>query len=100
MACTTNTEQVKQWKRVENSKVTQGSEVTPFYGRFSKKIWVNSFTVSKTFEKWYIDVNLGEVTFIAFVFREGYKKIETTSESVYPLKRLSNYLNKWVKSKK
>ena len=27
-----NTEQGKQWKRVENSKVTQGSEVTPFYG--------------------------------------------------------------------
>lgn len=55
---------------------------------------------TKTFEKWYDNFNFREDTLIAFVFRDSYKKIDTTSESLHILKRLSNDLNKLVKSQK
>ena len=45
-------------------------------------------------------VKFREITLIPFVFRDIYKKIKTTSESLYILKRLSNHLNKLVKSQK
>ena len=41
--------------------------------------------------------NFGDPTIVAFFFRDSYTKIETTLESVYTPKRLSNYLNKLVK---
>ena len=65
---------------------------------FTKNIWVNAFTVLKTFGKWYSDFNFREATLSAFVISDSYKKTETTSESVYTLKRLSNHVNKLVKS--
>ena len=68
--------------------------------RLTKSIWVNSFTVFKTFEKWDCNFKSREATVIAFIFRDSYKKIETTSESIYILKRLSNHLNKLVKYQK
>ena len=66
----------------------------------TKNIWVNSFTVFKTFEKLFSNIYFREATLVAFVFKDSYKKIETTSESLYILKRLSNHLNKLVKSQK
>ena len=66
--------------------------------RLTKNIWVNPFTVFQTFEKRYSNFKLRGATSIAFVFRRSYENIETTSESIYILKRLSNYLNKLVKS--
>ena len=68
--------------------------------RLTKNIRVSSFTVFNTFEKWYSKFKLREATLIAFVFRDSYKKIETTSESLYILKRPSNHLNKLEKSQK
>ena len=67
--------------------------------RLTKNIWVNSFNVFETCEKLYSNFNFREAL-ITFVFRDSYKKIETTSESLYILKRLSNLLNKLVKSEK
>ena len=68
--------------------------------RLTKKSWINSFTVFKTFAKLFGNFKFREATLIAFVFRDGYKKIKTTSEFPYILKRLSNHLNKLVKSQK
>ena len=68
--------------------------------RLTKNIWVNPFTVFKTFKKCQSNFKLREATSVAFVFRDSYKNIETTSESIYILKRLSNHLNKLVKSQK
>ena len=68
--------------------------------RLTKSIWVISFTVFKTFEKWDCNFKSREATVIAFIFRDSCKKIETTSESIYILKRLSNHLNKLVKYQK
>ena len=56
--------------------------------RLTKNIRVNSFTVFKIFEKGCSNFNFREATLIAFVFRDSYKKFETTSESLYILKRL------------
>ena len=58
------------------------------------------FDCFKTFEKWWSNFNFREATLIVFVFRDSYKKCETTSESLYILKRLSGHLNKLVKSQK
>ena len=68
--------------------------------RLTKNIWENSFTAFKIFEKGCSDFNFREATLIAFTFRDSYRKFETTSESLYILKRLSNHLNKLVKSQK
>ena len=51
--------------------------------RLTKNLCVISFTVFKTFEKWNSNFTLTEAAAIAFVFRDSYKKIETTSEFIY-----------------
>ena len=67
--------------------------------RTTKNIWVNPLTIFQTFEKWCSNFKLSEASSIAFVFRDRLN-IETTSESIYILKRLSNHLNKLVKYQK
>ena len=51
--------------------------------RLTENICVDFFTAFKTFEKGCSNFNFREATLIAFVFRESYKKFETTSESLY-----------------
>ena len=66
-----------------------------------------SLMSSIMFRKWfcykksmYSNFKFREATLIEFVFRDSYKKIETASESLYILKRLSNHSYKLVKSQK
>ena len=71
-----------------------------FENRLTKNIWINSFAVFKTFEKWCSCFNFREATLIALVFKDSYKKCEIISESLYIHKRLSNQLDKLVQSQK
>ena len=59
--------------------------------RLTKNIWTNSFTVFKTFQKWYSNFNFREATSIAFVL-DSYKKIETNSGSLNIIKSLLDHL--------
>ena len=66
--------------------------------RVNQSVLENFVTVLKTSEEWYSNFNLRDITLISSAFRDSYNKIQTTSESFYTLKRLSNDLNKLVKS--
>ena len=66
--------------------------------RVNQSVLENFVTVLKTSEEGYSNFNLRDITLISSAFRDSYKKIQTTSESFYTLKRLSNHLNKLVKS--
>ena len=66
--------------------------------RVNQSVLENFVTVLKTSEEGYSNFNLRDITLISSAFRDSYNKIQTTSESFYTLKRLSNDLNKLVKS--
>ena len=66
--------------------------------RVNQSVLENFVTVLKTSEEGYSNFNLRDITLISSAFRDSYNKIQTTSESFYTLKRLSNHLNKLVKS--